>query len=84
VLSATIAGTVALLGLEGYAIEKLSHDESHKHDSAVIAQYFRENPSKSWGLLGVRESNPILFVTTNLIEYCSKYRRCWNDGLHHV
>jgi len=53
VLSATIAGTVALLGLEGYAIEKLSQDESHKHDSAVIAQYFRENPSKSWGLLGV-------------------------------
>jgi len=51
VLSASIAGSVALLGLEGYVVEELRRNEGGD-DAAIVAQYFRENPSKLQGLFG--------------------------------
>jgi hypothetical protein len=58
VISAAIVGSVALLGLEGYVVETLRHNEG-KDDTAVIAQYFHENPSKFQGLFGVCESSDV-------------------------
>jgi len=51
-LSATLAGSVLLLGFEGYGAERFRQNEG-KDDTAVVAQYFRENPGMFQGLLGV-------------------------------
>jgi len=50
-LSATVAGSVVLLGLEGFGAEKL-RQEHGKDDAAVVARYFRQNPGMFQGLLG--------------------------------
>jgi hypothetical protein len=50
-LSTAIAGSVVLLGLEGYGLDKL-RQKTDKDDAAVVSQYFHENPGMFQGLLG--------------------------------
>lgn len=82
-LSATVAGSVALLGLEGYGAEKL-RQEHGKDDAAVVAQYFRENPGMFQGLLGVGE----LFCPSLLMHRLSDKRSerwyPWHHRLCHL
>jgi len=66
-ISATIAGSVALLGLEGFSVEKCRRGEQGKDDAAVVAQYFHENPGMFQGLLGI--VNFGILGTTGYVTY---------------